>query len=76
MLSDFGLTGADGEPTIEELIRWVRGEDVEDEDLDPATTVIKQMGDRDFQVREDVIVARPGGGEPLTHGYQDLIVIE
>jgi Xaa-Pro dipeptidase len=25
---------------------------------------------------EDVIVARPGGGEPLTRGYQDLIVIE
>jgi type IV pilus assembly protein PilY1 len=44
-LSDFGLTGADGEPTIEELIRWVSGEDVRDEDLDPATTVMKQMGD-------------------------------
>ena len=25
---------------------------------------------------EDVIVARPGGGEPLTRGYQDLIVID
>jgi Xaa-Pro dipeptidase len=25
---------------------------------------------------EDVIVARPSGGEPLTRGYQDLIVIE
>lgn len=25
---------------------------------------------------EDVVVARPGGGEPLTRGYQDLIVIE
>lgn len=24
---------------------------------------------------EDIIVARPGGGEPLTGGYQDLIVI-
>ena len=45
VLSDFGLTGADGEPTIEELIDWTRGEDVRDEDLDPATTVIKQMGD-------------------------------
>ncbi len=44
-LSDFGLSGADGEPTIDELIRWTRGEDVRDEDLDPATTVIKQMGD-------------------------------
>jgi Xaa-Pro dipeptidase len=25
---------------------------------------------------EDVVVARPGGGEPLTTGYQSLIVIE
>ncbi|GAB4508670.1 MAG: Xaa-Pro dipeptidase [Anaerolineae bacterium] len=25
---------------------------------------------------EDVVVARPGGGEKLTNGYQDLIVIE
>ena len=24
---------------------------------------------------EDIIVARPGGGEPLTTGYQDLIVV-
>jgi type IV pilus assembly protein PilY1 len=43
--ADFGLTGADGEPSIEEVIRWVRGEDVRDEDDDPATTTIKQMGD-------------------------------
>lgn len=25
---------------------------------------------------EDVVVVRPGGGEALTHGFQDLIVIE
>jgi Xaa-Pro aminopeptidase len=25
---------------------------------------------------EDVVVARPGGGEPLTRGYPDLIVVE
>ena len=25
---------------------------------------------------EDVVVARPNGGEPLTTGYQSLIVIE
>ncbi len=25
---------------------------------------------------EDVVVARPGGGEPLTSGYQELIVVE
>jgi Xaa-Pro dipeptidase len=25
---------------------------------------------------EDVIVARPAGGEPLTRGFQDLIVVD
>jgi type IV pilus assembly protein PilY1 len=43
--SDFGLTGATNEPTIEQLIRWARGEDVTDVDLDPTTTVRKFMGD-------------------------------
>ena len=33
--------------------------------------------DRAFSARvEDCIVARPGGGEPLTSGFQDLIVVE
>jgi type IV pilus assembly protein PilY1 len=44
-LSDFGLVGATGEPTIDELIRWMLGEDVRDEDLDPTTTVRNAMGD-------------------------------
>ena len=43
--SDFGLTGATGEPTVEEIIRWMRGEDIRDEDLDPSTTVRNVMGD-------------------------------
>lgn len=43
--SDFGLTGAVGEPTMDELIRWARGEDVRDEDNNPATTVRNVMGD-------------------------------
>ncbi|NIA27449.1 MAG: hypothetical protein GWP02_05275 [Desulfobulbaceae bacterium] len=43
--ADFGLTGATGEPTIEELIRWARGEDLLDEDSNPSTTVRKVMGD-------------------------------
>ena len=31
----------------------------------------------DYSARvEDVVVARPGGGEKLTTGYQDLIVID
>ncbi len=25
---------------------------------------------------EDVVVARPNGGEPLTRGYQELIIID
>jgi type IV pilus assembly protein PilY1 len=44
-LADFGLTGASGEPSIEEVIRWMRGEDVRDEDLDPSTSVRNVMGD-------------------------------
>ena len=44
-LADFALTGAAGEPTIEQVIRWARGEDVADEDQDPTTLVRKAMGD-------------------------------
>jgi len=43
--SDFGISGAAGEPTMDELIRWMRGEDVSDEDNDPTTTVRNAMGD-------------------------------
>ena len=43
--SDFGLTGASGEPTRDELIRWMRGEDVRDEDGDPNTSIRYAMGD-------------------------------
>ncbi len=35
------------------------------------------MNENGFSARiEDVVVARPGGGEPLTKGWQDLIVVE
>jgi hypothetical protein len=35
------------------------------------------MQENSFSARvEDVVVARPGGGEPLTTGYQSLIVVE
>jgi Xaa-Pro aminopeptidase len=35
------------------------------------------MQDTGFSARvEDVVVARPGGGEPLTRGYPSLIVVE
>jgi len=43
--ADFGLTGATGEPTMDEIIRWARGEDLRDEDGNLATTVRKAMGD-------------------------------
>ncbi|HEX5788570.1 MAG TPA: PilC/PilY family type IV pilus protein [Woeseiaceae bacterium] len=44
-LTDLGLTGSAEEPTKEQLIRWARGEDLLDEDSDPATTVRNAMGD-------------------------------
>jgi len=44
-LSDFGLTGATGEPTMDELIRWARGEDLLNEDNNVATTIRYAMGD-------------------------------
>ncbi len=43
--ADFGLTGAAGEPTLTEMIQWMRGADIRDEDFDPATTVRHAMGD-------------------------------
>jgi type IV pilus assembly protein PilY1 len=43
--ADFGLTGATGEPTMAEVIRWARGEDLLDEDSDPSTLVRNVMGD-------------------------------
>ncbi len=42
--ADFGLTGATGEPTVDEIIRWSRGEDLLDEDNDPATSIRYAMG--------------------------------
>jgi type IV pilus assembly protein PilY1 len=44
-LADFGLTGATGEPSKDEVIRWMRGEDVRNEDGNLATTVRNVMGD-------------------------------
>jgi len=42
---DFGLTGATGEPSKEDLIRWSRGEDLRNEDNNSSTTVRYAMGD-------------------------------
>lgn len=43
--TDFGLTGATGEPTMDEIVRWARGEDLRDEDNNMLTLVRKSMGD-------------------------------
>ena len=43
--ADFGLSGAAEEPTIEQMIDWLRGADVLDVDNNPLTTQRKQMGD-------------------------------
>lgn len=43
--ADFGLTGTTGEPSKDDIIRWMRGEDVRDEDNNSTTTVRRAMGD-------------------------------
>lgn len=40
--------------------------------IEPSITQVNSFSAR----VEDVVVARPNGGEPLTRGYQDLIVID
>lgn len=44
-LSDFGLTGSAGEPTLDQMIDWLRGVDVLDVDSNPLTTERDEMGD-------------------------------
>ena len=43
--ADFGLTGSASEPSIDEIIRWARGEDILNEDGDASTTVRYARGD-------------------------------
>jgi type IV pilus assembly protein PilY1 len=43
--ADFGLTGSASEPSIDEIIRWARGEDILNDDGDATTTVRYAMGD-------------------------------
>ena len=65
--ADFGLSGAAGEPTVEEMIDWLRGADVFDEDNQPSTTQRNAMG--------DPLHSQPAtmfyGGEP---GDEDIVV--
>ncbi len=60
---DFGLTGAQGEPTKDDLIDWTRGVDIKDEDNDPDTTVRKSMGDTLHSQPATVVY-----GDPQTSG--------
>jgi type IV pilus assembly protein PilY1 len=66
-IADFGLSGAVGEPTIEEMIDWLRGADILDEDSDPETLQRNAMG--------DPLHSQPAtmfyGGEP---GDEDVVV--
>ena len=43
--ADFGLTGSASEPSVDQIIRWARGEDILNEDGDSSTTVRFAMGD-------------------------------
>ena len=43
--SDFGLSGAEGEPSVDEIIDWMRGVDVKNEDDDESTSIRYAMGD-------------------------------
>jgi type IV pilus assembly protein PilY1 len=64
-LADFGLSGAAGEPSIEELIRWARGEDIRDEDSDPTTTTRNVMGDPLHSQPAAVVYGGSAGNEEI-----------
>ena len=66
-IADFGLNGAVDEPTVEEMIDWLRGADIFDEDNSPDTTQRNSMG--------DPLHSQPAtmfyGGEP---GSEEIVV--
>ena len=66
--ADFGLTGDPGEPTMAEMIDWIHGADVKDEDNDPATTVRNSMGDTLHAQPASVVYSIDSSGNP------DLVV--
>ena len=66
-LGDFGLSGAVGEPTVAEMLEWLRGADVRDEDNDPATTQRDVMGDPLHSQPAAIVY----GGSP---GNEDVVV--
>ncbi len=64
-LTDFGLRGDAGEPTMEQLIDWARGVDVKDEDNDPLTTVRYVMGDTLHSEPAAVVYGDSSGGQDV-----------
>jgi type IV pilus assembly protein PilY1 len=65
--ADLGLRGLAGEPTLENLILWARGEDIKDEDNDPLTTTRYAMGDTLHSEPAAVVYG-------TTNGTQDVVV--
>ena len=68
-ISDFGLTGADGEPTKAEMIQWIRGADLRDIDNDPSTAERRQIGDTLHS--QPAVIVYGGDGDPL---IMDLVI--
>ncbi len=58
---ELGLTGAAGEPTMNDIIDWARGYDVKDIDSDPNTTVRYSMGDTLHSQPAAVVYGQTGG---------------
>ena len=69
-LSDFGLSGATGDPTADQMIQWIRGVDIRDIDNDPTTTVRRQMGDTLHSQPATVVY----GGAAGASGNMDIVV--
>ncbi len=64
-LSDLGLRGVAGEPTLEQLILWARGADIKDEDNDPLTTTRFAMGDTLHSEPAAVVYGNTFGGQDV-----------
>ncbi|MBT8080581.1 MAG: PQQ-binding-like beta-propeller repeat protein [Gammaproteobacteria bacterium] len=61
-LADFGLQGAPGDPSVQDMIDWARGVDIKDEDNDPQTTTRRVMGDTLHSQPASVVYGAGGGG--------------
>jgi type IV pilus assembly protein PilY1 len=59
--ADFGLTGAPGEPSVNDMIQWARGVDVRDQDNNPSTMVRRDMGDTLHSQPASIVYGESGG---------------